>query len=53
MKMNNNRQKATHPEKTNLKKIPQLQQLKLEQLGGIAGGLPGTGLFGHVVIGQA
>ena len=35
--MNNNRQKATHPEKTDIKKFPQLQKLQLEQLDGVAG----------------
>ncbi len=36
--MNNNRQKPTAPEKTNVKKIPRLQKLRLEQLDGVAGG---------------
>ncbi len=36
--MNNNRQKSTHPEKTDLKKLAGLQQLKLEQLDGVSGG---------------
>ena len=36
--MTNNRQKPTHPEKTNVKKIPQLQPLNLEQLDDVAGG---------------
>ncbi len=36
--MTNNGQKPTHPEKTNVKKIPQLQPLNLEQLDGVAGG---------------
>ena len=36
--MKNNRQKTTHPEKTNIKKITGLQKLRLEQLEGLAGG---------------
>ena len=41
--MTNNRQKPTHSEKTNLKKIPQLQPLNLEQLDGVAGGPANVG----------
>ncbi|MDJ0591777.1 MAG: hypothetical protein QNJ72_17560 [Pleurocapsa sp. MO_226.B13] len=37
--MTNNRQKATHPEKTDIKKLPLLQKLQLEQLDGVVGGL--------------
>ena len=37
--MKNNKQNPTHPEKTNFKKLPQLQKLQLEQLEGLAGGL--------------
>ncbi len=36
--MTNNKQKSTPPEKTNLKKLPQLTQLNLEQLDGVVGG---------------
>ncbi len=36
--MKNNRQKTTHPEKTDLKKIAGLQKLQLEQLDDLAGG---------------
>ena len=36
--MNNNRQKPTAPEKTNLKKLPRLQPLQLEELDGVGGG---------------
>ena len=39
--MNNNRERSTHPEKTDLKKLAGLQQLKLEQLEGIVGGIAG------------
>ena len=35
--MKNKKQKATHPEKTNLKKLPLPQPLKLEQLDGVCG----------------
>ena len=42
------------PEKNKVKKLLQLQPLKCEQLKGISGGLlPGTGLFGHYVEGEA
>ncbi|MDJ0573032.1 MAG: hypothetical protein QNJ53_28895 [Pleurocapsa sp. MO_192.B19] len=37
--MNNNRQKPTHPENTNVKKLPLLQPLKLQQLDGVWGGI--------------
>ena len=36
-KMNKKRQKATHPEKTNVKKLPMLQPLKLEKLEEVCG----------------
>ena len=35
----NNKQTKTHPEKTNLKKLPQIQPLQLEQLEQLAGGI--------------
>ena len=35
--MTNKRQKSTHPEKTNLKKLLRLQPLNLEQLDGVCG----------------
>ena len=41
--MKNNRQKTTHPEKSNVKKIPQLQPLKLQQLMGVVGGSGNVG----------
>ncbi len=44
--MNNNRQKPTHPEKTDIKKLPLLQKLQLEQLLGVVGGL-GDVIGGH------
>ena len=36
--MNNKTPKPTHPQQQNLKKLPQLQLLKLEQLDGVSGG---------------
>ena len=40
--MKDNRQKPTHPEKTNKAKRPQLQLLNLEQLDSVAGTGPET-----------
>ncbi len=36
--MNNNTPKTTPPEKTNLKQLPRLTKLQLEQLESVAGG---------------
>ncbi len=36
--MKNHKPKLTHPEKTNIKKLPRLEPLNLEQLDGVAGG---------------
>jgi hypothetical protein len=36
--MNNNKQKPTHSQQLNLKKMPQIQPLNLEELDSVAGG---------------